>query len=225
MKATDIIVYDLEEYASSRNKVVADALDDLLSIIPLSQREVFDKAGESKFYQAWWAYQLLNNTHKALHTSSELGEFIYDTRMFKIFELEDGPNYIRRLLYNDSCGLQLVIPDGLTSMRYTFCNCNLNAAFALGNQVCTSMITDMTCAFKDATFAYGFNFGYNFDVSHVKSMYGMFEGAKFRRCFKLPKQFDNLQGVNIKNMFKGATLEDKPLDNKDPVAVLKSLTS
>ena len=226
MKAKDIIKQDLEEYAKSQGKTdIKEVVHNLQMMLSGAQRGKFNSEQKSQYFQAWFALQILNNTHKVYHNSKELGEFIYDDRMFHIFELEDGPQTIRRILYNSLCQLPLEIPDGLISMRYTFNNSILDSHFALNNQVCTSMIKDMTCAFQNATFVKGFTFGYNFDISNVKCMYGMFKNAKFTDGFKLPKQFNGLNGVTIKDMFEGAMYGDQYLGDRDPITVIQELTA
>lgn len=226
MKAKDIIKQDLEKYAKAQGQTsIKTVVYKLQMMLSSAQREKFAKEQKSQYFQAWYALQLLNNTHKCYHCSKELGEFIYDDRMFHIFELEDGPQTLRRIIYTTLCPLPLEIPDGLISLRYTFSDCILGSQFALSDQVCTSMVTDMTCAFKNARFVDGFTFGNNFDVSHVKSMYGMFSDAKFAKDFKLPKQFSELNGVTVENMFQDAMFGDKPLGDQNPVTVIQELTA
>ncbi len=226
MKAKDIIKQDLERYAKAQGetniKVIVYKLQMMLSG---AQREKFTKEHKSQYFQAWYALQVLNNTHKEYHNSKELGEFIYDTRMYHIYEIEDGPQTLRRCIYNSLCPLPLEIPDGLISLRYTFSDCVLGTQFAVSDQSCTSMIEDMTCAFKNARFVDGFTFGHSFDVSNVRNMYGMFANAKFAEGFKLPEQFSKLNGVIVKSMFQDAMIGDKPLGDKDPVTVIQELTA
>ena len=226
MKAKDIIKQDLERYAKAQSQTsIKTVVYKLQMMLSGAQREKFAKEQKSQYFQAWYALQVLNNTHKEYHNSKELGEFIYDDRMYRIVEIEDGPQTLRRCIYNSLCPLPLEIPDGLISLRYTFSDCVLGSQFAVSDQACTSMIEDMTCAFKNTRFVDGFTFGRNFDVSNVKSMYGMFSNAKFAKDFKLPKQFSELNGVTVENMFQDAMFGDKPLGDQNPVTVIQELTA
>ncbi len=159
----DITKYMKEEKLTTPKEAVAK----LLELLPSAYEKEVD--GYSPAVKAWLALQMLNRSSLAYHKSIELGEFIYDTKMFRA---EFNCNrYV--LHYLPNCKLEPVLPYGLKSccdiedMSNMFNNCKLPEGFTLGDKFDTSNVTDMSNMFNDCKLPEGFTLGDEFDTSKV----------------------------------------------------------
>lgn len=200
--ATEYIKEDITEYM--KKEEIATPKEAVIRLLELLPSAYAEELSGSIAVKAWAALQMLNQSSLAYHKSVELGEFIYDTKMFKL-QLDCN---LHMLHYLSSCELEPVLPLGLKSCRKMFYGRVLPENFTLGDNFDTSHIEDMSSMFDSCELPKGFTLGDKFDTSSVTDMDRMFSFAELPSDFTLGDKFDTSNVTVMTDMFEGCVLPE-----------------
>ncbi len=200
--ATEYIKEDITEYMKKEGIATPkEAVIKLLELLPSAYAE---ELSGSIAVKAWTVLQMLNQSSLAYHKSKELGEIIYDTKIFKL-QLDCNLNMLR---YLSGCELEPVLPFGLKSCHKMFYGRFLSENFTLGDNFDTSHIEDMSSMFSSCELPKGFTLGDKFDTSSVTDMDSMFRDCSFPAGFTLGDKFDTSSVTDMTDMFYGCVLPE-----------------
>lgn len=206
MNAKEQIKQDITNYANSKNLGIEVAIENILSVAPTAALEEYQKYPD--VIKAWSVLQVIDQTYLAYHSSESSGEFIYDTRMFRVVK----DDYLR---YQPSCKYPVYIPDGCISTYHMFAHLKLPDDFSFSEDFDTSAITNMRAMFHRCKFPAKFKLPSKFDTRNVTNMSYMFTACQMPEGFTLGDKFDTSKVTDMRNMFtecefpKGFTLGDK----------------
>lgn len=207
VSAQEYIREELTEYAKEKNlSSPQEVVDKLLPLLPKAY------TGEVKGYstaaKAWMALQMSKGSSLTYHKSADLGEIIYDTKMYA---LKSGTARLH-LCYKQYSELDPVLPYGIRSCEDMFYYCKLPEGCTLRDKFITINVVNMDGMFAHCILPEGFTLGGSFDTSNVTNMQYMFSECKFPEGFTLGNRFDTRHVTDTRLMFTKCTLNNERLD-------------
>ncbi len=136
MTAKEQINHDILEVAQTQGKDPKTLVVEYADYLPPSFNFQCDE-DVPVIVKAWTSLQIEQGSPLRYIKSRKLGEFIYNTNMYKYSKYSGGLRYI-----SDS-GLIPILPDGLFSCNQMFAHVKLPEGFTLGDNFDTSGITCM----------------------------------------------------------------------------------